>query len=79
MPDAVILPPGNDNPLDISNEPRKELDAVELEVKVPVKVVLPVTDKADPKVVAPDIEAVPPTSRVVFNVVPLLMPHEVPK
>ena len=79
MPDAVILPPGNDNPLDISNDPRKELDAVELEVKVPVKVVLPVTDKADPKVVAPDIEAVPPTSRVVFNVVPLLMPHEVPK
>ena len=66
-------------PLVISNDPAKELDAVELEVKVPVNVVLPNTDKVDPKVVAPDIDAVPPTSRVVFSVPPLLMPNEVPK
>ena len=66
-------------PLETRSEPWKELEPVELPVKVPVKVVLPTTPRDEPRVVAPEMLAVPPTSRVVFNVLPLLMPNDVPK
>ena len=54
-------------PLVISSEPAKELEPVFDPVKIPAKV----------RVL--EILAVPPTSRVVLRVPPLLMPNDVPK
>ena len=82
---TLKVPLATFNPLAISRLPAKEEEPVPENMPSPVTKRSSPTSKSrdtealEPNMVNPDIEAVPPTSRVVLRVPPELMPRLVPK